>query len=55
MLDMFIKVLGGIWQFAQFIVYPVLVLLALFFVLCGFHFLYFIITSQAFAYNRTGA
>ena len=46
MLNMFLKVLGGIWTFARLIVYPVVALLVLFFLLCGCHLLYQMIVKK---------
>lgn len=46
MLNMLLKVLGGIWTFAKLIVYPIVALLALFFLLCGCHLLYQMIVKK---------
>lgn len=46
MLDMFFKVLSGIWDFAKLLVYPCVVFVALFFLLCAVHFFYFVVIKK---------
>ena len=42
MLDMFMEVLHGLWQFSKIIIYPVVVLLIIFYVLCTINIIYFV-------------
>lgn len=46
MLNLFVKVLTGIWNILRIAVIPVCALLVLFYILCGCHLLYQIIVKK---------